>query len=102
MNYVGISNGFHDAGISVVDSNGNILFAGHSERYSKQKHDAELCSELAIDAAKTLTDECEIHYYERPWMTALRQLRAGQVARRHHLPARLPRTGRLHSATTGR
>ena len=78
MNYVGISNGFHDAGISVVDSNGNILFAGHSERYSKQKHDAELCSGLAIDAAKTLTDECEIHYYERPWMTALRQLRAGQ------------------------
>jgi carbamoyltransferase len=78
MNYVGISNGFHDAGISVVDSNGNILFAGHSERYSKQKHDAELCSGLAIDAAKMLTDECEIHYYERPWMTALRQLRAGQ------------------------
>ena len=78
MNYVGISNGFHDAGISVVDSNGNILFAGHSERYSKQKHDAELCSELAIDAAKTLTGECEVHYYERPWMTALRQLRAGQ------------------------
>jgi carbamoyltransferase len=78
MNYVGISNGFHDAGISVVDSNGNILFAGHSERYSKKKHDAELCSELAIDAAKTLTGECEVHYYERPWMTALRQLRAGQ------------------------
>jgi carbamoyltransferase len=78
MNYVGISNGFHDAGISVVDSNGNILFAGHSERYSKQKHDAELCSGLAIDASKMLTDECEIHYYERPWMTALRQLRAGQ------------------------
>ena len=78
MNYVGISNGFHDAGISVVDSNGNILFAGHSERYSKQKHDAELCSGLAKDAAESFTGECEIHYYERPWMTALRQLRAGQ------------------------
>ena len=78
MNYVGISNGFHDAGMSVVNSNGDILFAGHSERYSKQKHDAELSDGLAIDAAKSLTDECEIHYYERPWMTALRQLRAGQ------------------------
>jgi predicted NodU family carbamoyl transferase len=31
MNYVGISCGFHDAALSVIDDNGNILFAGHSE-----------------------------------------------------------------------
>ena len=39
---MGVSAGFHDAGVSVVDSSGNILFAGHSERYSKVKNDATL------------------------------------------------------------
>lgn len=78
MNYVGISNGFHDAGISVVGPNGDILFAGHSERYSKHKHDKELCLSLAQDAKSYTQGECEIHYYERPWVTALRQLRAAQ------------------------
>ena len=78
MNYVGISNGFHDAGISVVNSNGDILFAGHSERYSKHKHDKDLCLGIAQDAASYINGDSEIHYYERPWMTGLRQLRAGQ------------------------
>jgi len=78
MNYIGISNSFHDAGISVVGSRGEILFAGHSERYSKHKHDKQLCTPLATDAESYMTDEGEIHYYERPWMTSLRQLRAGQ------------------------
>ena len=35
MNYIGISAGFHDAALSVIDDSGNILFAGHSERYDK-------------------------------------------------------------------
>jgi carbamoyltransferase len=78
MNYVGISNGFHDAGLSVVDSFGNILFAGHSERYSKIKHDKELDPLLALDSLKYFGGETSIHYYERPWVTMLRQLRAGQ------------------------
>lgn len=38
MNYIGISSGFHDAALSVIDKKGNILFAGHSERYNKEKH----------------------------------------------------------------
>ena len=40
MNILGISAGFHDAAAAVVDPQGNILFAGHSERYSKHKNDA--------------------------------------------------------------
>ena len=48
MSYIGISAGFHDAGISVISDNGNILFAGHSERYSKKKHDANLCEDTTI------------------------------------------------------
>ena len=79
MNYIGISNGFHDAGITVLDNIGNILFAAHSERYSKQKHDKELSPLLLTDALSYLTTkEYELHYYERPWLTSLRQIRAGQ------------------------
>ena len=78
MNYVGISCGFHDAGLSVVDDNGNILFAGHSERYSKQKHDAELCYGIMDDARTHINEDFEVHYYERPLVKAARQLRAGQ------------------------
>ena len=32
---LGISAGFHDASAAVINTNGEILFAGHSERYSK-------------------------------------------------------------------
>jgi carbamoyltransferase len=78
MNYIGISCGFHDAGLSVIDNNGDILFAGHSERYSKQKHDANLCVEIVDDALKYTSDKAELHYYEKPWLKAIRQFRAGQ------------------------
>ena len=55
-NTLGVSAGFHDAGVSVVDSRGNILFAGHSERYSKKKHDKNLekCSEKGNSTTKIL------------------------------------------------
>ena len=78
--YIGISCGFHDAGVSVIDSEGEILFAGHSERYSKQKHDKDLCPEI-IDEALSYVNNNEIatfHYYERPWVKAWRQFKAGQ------------------------
>ena len=39
MNILGISAGFHDAAISVINRQGDILFAGHSERYSKLKNE---------------------------------------------------------------
>ena len=79
MNYIGISNGFHDAGISVISDSGNILFAGHSERYSKQKHDKELHISLVADALRYIDDSnIELHYYERPLFKILRQIRAGE------------------------
>lgn len=79
MNYIGISAGFHDAAISVVDSQGEILFAGHSERYSKNKHDKDICEELLTDVLKhTNSEDIEYHYYERPWVKSLRQLRSGE------------------------
>lgn len=78
MNYIGLSNGFHDAGISVVSDKGDILFAGHSERYSKFKHDKELCHGIISDALKYVNGNYELHYYERPLHKILRQIRSGE------------------------
>ena len=78
MNYVGISCGFHDAGLSVIDDSGNILFAGHSERYSNKKHDEKLSLGIVENALFHINDDFEVHYYERPYVKAIRQLIAGQ------------------------
>lgn len=79
MMYVGLSCGFHDAGLSVVSDTGKILFAAHSERYSKKKHDANLCDGIVDEALKYLINSnYELHYYEKPWLKAIRQFRAGQ------------------------
>ena len=75
MKILGISAGFHDAAVTVIH-NGDILFAGHSERYSKQKNDANICSELLQDAVNGTVDH--VAYYERPWLKQLRQWYAGQ------------------------
>jgi carbamoyltransferase len=79
MNYIGISAGFHDAGMSVISNEGDILFAGHSERYSKKKHDADLCEGIIKDALQHVAGNYELHYYEKPWLKAYRQFRAGQT-----------------------
>lgn len=79
MNYIGISCGFHDAAITVVDDHGEIKFAGHSERYSKNKHDANLCHALVDDALEYTNGEYELHYYEKPWLKAIRQFKAKQT-----------------------
>jgi carbamoyltransferase len=77
MNYIGISTGFHDAALSVIDDQGNILFAGHSERYNKEKHTKDLCNDIVEDALKHCNSrDVELHYYERPWMKFFRQLRS--------------------------
>ncbi len=78
MNYLGISCSFHDAAVSLIDNTGNILFAGHSERYSKHKHDKELCLPIIHDALSYATDDYEVHYYEKPWLKFLRQMRSGE------------------------
>jgi len=72
MKILGISCGFHDAAASLIDDSGNILFAGHAERYSKQKHDNNLNYELIIDALKHGFPEV-VSYYENPWIKKTRQ-----------------------------
>jgi carbamoyltransferase len=76
MNTLGISAGFHDAAATVLSPQGDILFAGHSERYSKLKNDADICLELLNEVDMDTVDT--IAYYERPWLKQLRQLYSGQ------------------------
>lgn len=77
--YIGVSAGFHDAAISVIDNYGNILFAGHSERYSKVKHDKTLHIDLIKDALKYVgNNDFTVNYYERPLLKFLRQVRSGE------------------------
>ncbi len=73
-----MSFGFHDAAISVVDKTGDILYAGHSERYSGIKHDSNLSSGIINDVLMYINDDVELHYYERPWLKLLRQIRSGE------------------------
>ena len=76
MSILGISAGFHDAAISLINSDGEIVFAGHSERYSKRKNDPNLCISLLEEICDYPIDT--IAYYERPWNKQLRQLYSGQ------------------------
>ena len=100
MNYVGLSYGFHDAALSVI-KDGDILFAGHSERYSGIKHDKHLCYGLIDDALSYINGETQLHYYENPLLKFFRQMRSGEGFKpqtlfvRNELVNRLG-TGRLH------
>jgi len=104
MNYIGISAGFHDAALSVIDDNGNVLFAGHSERYSKHKHTKHLDMGIVEDALTyTTSRDIEIHYYERPFMKYLRQMRSGEKPSLGNLFVKdIIGTGLLHKLQDGR
>jgi len=52
------------------------LFAGHSERYSKIKNDADIHIDLIAELGQWDIDH--IAYYETPWKKQLRQLYSGQ------------------------
>ena len=73
---LGISAGFHDAAVTLINSAGDIVFAGHSERYSKQKNDADIHPGLLHEIRNYRVDT--IALYERPWVKQLRCLRTGQ------------------------
>jgi len=77
MNILGISAGFHDAAVAVVNNLGEIVFAGHSERYSRIKNDPDIHMDLIWDLADNRHID-HIAYYERPWNKQLRQLYSGQ------------------------
>ena len=73
---VGFSEGFHDAGMAIVDERGNIIHASHSERSSGEKHDKRI-SDWQKEYVKEF-DITKIAFYEKPLWKKTRQLYAGQ------------------------
>jgi len=76
MNILGLSTGFHDAAISVINRQGDILFAGHSERYSKLKNDEHISPDLLKDIEQYNIGA--IAYYEKSWKKQLRRMYSGE------------------------
>ena len=73
---LGISGGYHDAAATVINTSGDIVFAGHSERYSKIKNDANISPGLLEELCAW--DYDTVAWYERPWRHNLQQLYSGQ------------------------
>ena len=76
MNILGISAGFHDAAATVINDQGEILYAGHAERYSKIKNDPDIHIDMIAELGQYNIDH--VAYYETPWKKQLRQLYSGQ------------------------
>ena len=75
MIILGINESAHDAAITLI-KNGDILFSGHAERYSKQKNDCNTNRELILEALSYGTPN-QIAYYESPWLKKWRVLSRG-------------------------
>lgn len=74
---LGWSEGFHDACATVLDDNGNIVFASHSERFSNKKHEKEICPRLKLYIDQHYNID-EYAFFEKPCLKKTRQLYAGQ------------------------
>jgi carbamoyltransferase len=70
MRVLGFNETSHDAAIAVIE-NGDILFAGHAERYSKIKNDWYTNS-ILWENAKSYGSPEVISYYEKPHLKRLR------------------------------
>ena len=89
MKILGINALNHDAAIAMIQD-GEVLFAGHSERYSGVKNDSDLNAALLADSFRHGGKPDKVVYFERPYLKKLRQLRAGQygeVLSRKNLPS---------------
>jgi carbamoyltransferase len=76
MIILGINETSHDASVSLI-KDGEILFAGHAERYSKRKNDWYVNDSLIKDAFQYGVPD-HIAYYEKPRLKASRlALRGG-------------------------
>ena len=84
---LGINETSHDASVSLLE-NDKILFAGHAERYSKQKNDWYINDSLIKDALQYGMPD-QIAYYEKPFLKASRLVfkgGAGDWKPRFNLP----------------
>lgn len=70
MIILGINETSHDASVSLIED-GDILFAAHAERFSKQKNDW-FTNDLLIDEALKYGKPNSIAYYENRWLKKIR------------------------------
>jgi carbamoyltransferase len=75
MIILGINETSHDASVSLI-KDGEILFAGHAERYSKKKNDWYNNTNIYLDALK-YGKPTHIAYYEKPQLKRSRLLLRG-------------------------
>ena len=75
MRILGINETTHDAAVCLIED-GKVLFAGHAERYSKEKNDWYTNEALIEDALSYGTPD-KIAYYEDYWLKKLRIARHG-------------------------
>ena len=73
MRIVGISEGMHDAALSVIDDT-EITYASHSERYSRVKNDKWVHK----SQWKFVKDADTVAYYEKPFWKNTRRLYSGR------------------------
>jgi carbamoyltransferase len=96
MLILGINETSHDASVSLI-KNGDILFAGHAERYSKQKNDWYVNNDLLSDALQYGKPDA-IAYYEKPLLKASRLFLKGGLGdwKPRYDIANIPRTSFSH------
>ena len=85
----GISALGHDGSLAVV-RDGEIVYAGHTERYTRIKNDPNLCMEMLGEALEYGNPD-KVVWYERPWQKKRRQLYARQwneVFQTENLPSK--------------
>ena len=86
---LGINETSHDASISLI-RDGEILFAGHSERYSKKKNDWYNNKDIYLDMLNYGTPT-HIAYYEHPQLKRSRIfLKGGAADWKPNIPMNLP------------
>ena len=80
MILLGVNAQNHDASVTLFDTNRNeIVFAGHAERYSREKNDKHLNFDLMKDALSYVNGQVdEVIWYENPFQKKMRYLRSGQ------------------------
>lgn len=89
MIILGINETSHDASVSLI-KDGEILFAGHAERYSKQKNDWYNNTDIYKDALSYDTPT-HIAYYENPLLKKSRLiLKGGKSDWKPSIPINLP------------
>jgi carbamoyltransferase len=89
MIILGINETSHDASLSLI-KDGEILFAAHSERYSKNKNDWYNNKDIYLDALSYATPT-HIAYYEKPILKKSRLiLKGGASDWKPNIPLDLP------------